>query len=332
MNHRHLAKRSLVSLFVLVVGVPGLAGAQDVPPAVDPESPQGGSKKVEVHFGEIYAERDNQPLRADIYLPAGAGPFPAVLVVHGGAWRSGSRAQLGGLAERLAQAGYTAVAISYRLAPEHKFPTQLDDCRDAVRWMRSEAAKWKIDPARIGGLGYSAGGHLVALLGALNGSELQTVQPDDADDSVAGTDKPDPTAKLQVVIAGGAPCEFRTIPAESGWLAFWLGGTRAEEPDAYRLASPAAFATSDDPPMYFYHGETDRLVALQSPQEMCKQLDEAGVENELYVVAHAGHGGAAGDREALRRGLAFLDKHLKNLPVGSAADANPPESSAGAAP
>src|SRR5262249_35028498 len=129
-------------------------------------------------------------------------PFPGMLVVHGGAWRVGSRAQLAWIASALADRGYTAVAISYRLAPSATFPAQLYDCQAAVRWMRSHASEYKIDPKHIGGFGYSAGGHLVALLGALDDNELkEDGLPADA-----------PSARLQVVLAGGAPCDFRDLP------------------------------------------------------------------------------------------------------------------------
>ncbi|MCA9235267.1 MAG: alpha/beta hydrolase [Planctomycetales bacterium] len=299
----------------------------------------GESQSYESHFGEVYAARDDGPLKADVYVPEGAGPFPGVLVVHGGAWRMGTRAQLSGLAERLAREGFTAVAISYRLAPKHLFPAQVEDCQDAVRWMRSNAARWKIDPERIGGLGYSAGGHLVALLGALNGAPIDAAElaAADAADAPAAdvddladdlTEKEDPAARLQAVIAGGAPCDFRVMPSDSERLAFWLGGSRSAKPAEYRFASPAAFVTADDPPMFFYHGEDDQLVPVASPEWMCEQLSQCHVDHDLYVVPRVGHGAAAGDSEALTRAAAFLKAHLQ------AADAAPsaPAAPAGATP
>src|SRR5205085_2692369 len=202
------------------------------------------AEPVEVLRSQVYVTRDSGKLEADVYLPRGAGPFPGMLVVHGGAWRLGSRAQLAAIANEFAQHGYTAVAISYRLAPDDKFPAQIYDCQAAVRWMRAQAVEFKIDPARIGGFGYSAGGHLVALLGTLDDKTLREKDvPKDA-----------PSARLQVVLAGGAPCDFRIMPAASERLSYWLGGSRAARPDAYRNASPAAFIRVDDPPVFFFHG------------------------------------------------------------------------------
>lgn len=255
-------------------------------------------------YGEAYVERDSGPLKADIYTPEGDGPFPGVLVVHGGAWRMGNRGQLSGVAQMLAKNGFTAVAISYRLAPQYKFPAQIEDCKAAVRWMRTNAARLKIDPERVGGYGYSAGAHLVSLLGTT-----------DADDGLEGTPgvyaQGPPSTRLQCVAAGGAPCDLRPIPDDEDFLAFFLGGSPATCREQYRLASPAAFITPDDPPMFFFHGETDQLVPLKSPEHMRVELEKAGVAAELYVVPSLGHVATAMDRVAIGRAIAFLGEHLK---------------------
>jgi acetyl esterase/lipase len=258
--------------------------------------------EVDATYGVAYVERDSGALKADVYVPRGEGPFPGVLVVHGGAWRMGTRAQLAGIAHILAQHGLTAVAISYRLAPEHKFPAQIEDCKAAVRWMRAQAAQWKIDPEHIGGFGYSAGAHLVSLLGTTS-----------VEDGLEGVDHPEqqPSTRLQAVVAGGAPCDFRLIPPTVDGLAFWLGGTSGEAPDQYRLASPAAFISADDPPFFFFHGEGDQLVPLFSPTFMRMALVKAGVPADMYVAPKLGHIACAADVESITRAVTFLETHLK---------------------
>jgi len=261
-----------------------------------------GAGGVIATYGEVYVERDSGPLKADIYTPEGDGPFPGVLVVHGGAWRMGTRGQLAGVAQLLAKHGFTAVAISYRLAPQYKFPAQIDDCKAAVRWMRANAERLKIDPERIGGYGYSAGAHLVSLLG--------TTDPNDGLEGVADAAHASST-RLQCVAAGGTPCDLRPIPDDEDGLSFFLGGSPATCRDLYRLASPAAFVTPDDPPMFFFHGENDQLVPLDSPVRMQRELTAAGVEADLYIVPKLGHTAAAMDREAIDRAIVFLAAHLK---------------------
>ncbi len=258
--------------------------------------------QFDVSYGRTYATRDTGPLEADVYMPHGTGPFPAMLIVHGGAWRMGTRVQLAGISSQFAKRGYTAISVDYRLAPQSKFPAQIYDCQAAVRWMRANAKEFKINPERIGGFGYSAGGHLVALLGTLDDKTLQeSGLPSDA-----------PSARLQCVLAGGAPCDFRVIPADSAQIAFWLGGTRAEKPDMYRDASPAAYISSDDPPMYFFSGEDDILVPIASPRAMVSSLKAAGLTAEMYPIKNAGHLQALFDAGAMDHAFAFADRYLKN--------------------
>jgi acetyl esterase/lipase len=265
--------------------------------------------KVDVLWSKTYVKRDTGPLDADVYMPRGDGPFPGMLVVHGGAWRIGTRAQLSSAAKKFAEHGYTAVAISYRLAPKSTFPAQIYDCQAAVRWMREHAKEFKIDTQHIGGFGYSAGGHLVALLGTLGDDDYK--EEGVADDA--------PSARLQCVLAGGAPCDFRNLPPQSRMLAYWLAGTPADKPENYRNASPANFVTKDDPPMYFFSGEEDFLVPISSPRRMVDLLLKAGLTAELFPIRDAGHMQALFDRDALQKALAFADKNLKDGGAAKAA-------------
>jgi acetyl esterase/lipase len=267
--------------------------------------PAAAESEVDISTGVAYCQRDAGPLKADIYLPKGVGPFPGMLVVHGGAWAMGTREQLAGAALFLAEHGYTAVSIEYRLAPQDKWPAQIYDCAAAVRWMRAHASEYKIDPTRIGAFGYSAGGHLAALLGVLGDDQLRE----------SGVAADAPSARLQVVLAGGAPCDFRVIAPDSDRLAYWLGGTPAEKPDAYRDASPANYVTASASPMFFFHGESDELVQIRSPQKMVERLRELGVPAEFYTVKGAGHIPAALDQTAREKALAFADHVLKGVPL-----------------
>ena len=253
----------------------------------------------------VYKEIDGKKLRLNVFVPKGDGPFPAVLVVHGGAWRTGSRTQLTMYAKSLARRGFSCFAINYRLAPEHKSPAQIEDCRDAVRWIRQHAAKHKTDPSRIGAIGYSAGGHLVSLL---------------ATTGLAKEDDPKGVStKIVAAVAGGAPTDFRATRENSKALSYWLGGSRGEKPEIYDAASPAAFVDKDDAPIFFYNGSTDLLVPVKNhrtigyagPTALHAALQKAGVETDLHVIKGAGHFFAILNKTALNAGYAFLDKHLK---------------------
>lgn len=278
---------------------------------------------VEVRSAQTYAEPEGHALAADVYLPAGEGPFPGALVVHGGAWVVGSKTRMRRMANRLAERGYVAVAIDYRLAPKYKFPAQLDDCRAALGWMRDNAETLRLDPNRIAGVGYSAGAHLVSLL-ALSAAE--TLHHDTASDDERAEAR---RWLLQAVVAGGTPTDFQQMKPDAKYLSFWLGGTRAELADVYRRASPIAFATPHAPPTFLFHGEKDLLVPVVSSQLLKTTLDDAGVECELLVVPKQGHIKTFGDAPVFEKGCDFLDRHLKSPAVSSV---QPGEAAAGTVP
>lgn len=264
--------------------------------------------KPQRHADVVYASPGGADLLADVYVPSGEGPFPAVLVVHGGAWRSGGKTQMRFVAERLAAEGYVAVAIAYRLAPKHKFPAQVDDCLSAVRWMRDQAAQYKIDPQRVGVWGYSAGGHLAAMLGGLDSSAGFAGH----EGAVHGA------TRVQAVVAGGAPCDFRPIEADNEQLVYWLGATRAQDASRYDRASPIVYASRDDPPVFFYHGEKDSTVEIKHPRAMAEALRGLGVPAEVHVVPEAEHIKAIFDRPAADEAIKFLNRHLKGAPGAEA--------------
>ncbi len=253
---------------------------------------EAASPEPEVQRNVPYGDDDDFRHTADIYMPPGEGPFPAVLMIHGGAWTSGSKGHMIGHARTVAEAGYTVVSINYRLAPKHPFPAQIDDCRAALAWMKTNAAKYKIDPERMATYGYSAGGHLASLLGM---------------QCCGDADGP----QVKCVIAGGAPCEFRDMPANVSALSFWLGGSRSEQPENYRLASPTTFVCKNSPPVFFFHGEKDNIVRLDSPAALDKLLQKEGVKTQFYSISGKGHIGAFLDAKAPTEAVKFLDSVLK---------------------
>lgn len=245
----------------------------------------------------VYSKVGDRELLLDAFLPDSEGPCPAVLVVHGGAWRGGNRKQLRGYAEALAQQGLVCFAIDYRLAPQHKFPAQIEDCRSAVKWIREHAGEYHVDASKLGAIGYSAGGHLVSLLGT-TGAE-------------ASQKNGDVDLRLQVVAAGGAPTDFRWFPDNGAWAEYWMGGDLSEVPDKFKAASSTAFADKNDAPMFFFNGTKDKLVPLVWTQSCFKALKDAGVETDMHTVEGAGHLEAAQDEEALKKAYAFLVSHLR---------------------
>ena len=128
-----------------------------------------GETGVKVHFDVSYCEQKDPLQLADVYMPA-AGDiehqprFPAIIAIHGGAWISGDKRFDALHCRKMAQKGYVVMAINYRLAPKHKHPAQIDDCREALRWLHEHAHEYPIAPDSLGVGGSSAGGHLGALM------------------------------------------------------------------------------------------------------------------------------------------------------------------------
>ncbi|WP_428381631.1 alpha/beta hydrolase fold domain-containing protein [Nevskia ramosa] len=267
-----------------------------------PETPQPArvERSYSVQRDQLFTP-PNWPkaLLADVYTPSGAPPsgdcWPAVLVIHGGGWKSGDREQVESLAERVAKRGYVAVNITYRLVPDALFPAPVEDVQQAVRWLRANAERYQVDPTRIGAWGYSAGAHLAALVGGLSpGDRLY------AED-----------ARLKVVVAGGIPSDLRKF--HGGTLVpNFLGEHWSENSVAFRESSPAAYVTAGDPPVFLYHGTWDMLVPLDQSLDYQAALDAAGVPNELYLLRGLGHIAAfLMDGAAVQRGADFLDRHLR---------------------
>jgi acetyl esterase/lipase len=255
-----------------------------------------------------YASPGGEELLLDVYVPKLAGPLPAVMVVHGGAWRSGSKGQLSKYARDLAARGMVTFAINYRLSPKHKFPAQLEDCQSAVKWVRKHAGDYKVDPKRIGAIGYSAGGHLVALMGVLG--------------KHGDPNHPETDTTLSVVCAGGAPCDFRDVNPDDWGLSFWLGGSPSQVPKQYLEASPMAFISKAAPPMLFYNGTADVLVKYQQAKAMSMALKAAGVETQFVPLEGMGHILAAIHPPTLEKAYDFLVSHLHAKTPGTHADSS----------
>ena len=254
-----------------------------------------------------YANPDGQHLQLDVARPAkGDGPFPAVLCIHGGGFRAGDRHGYDGLCLRLAQQGYVAATVEYRLAPKYQFPAAVFDCKAAVRWLRANAAKYHIDPERIGVTGGSAGGHLAQFLGVTN-----DVKKFDGDDG-----NPDQSSQVVCVVNCYGPSDFTKSYGHSKdaavVLPLWLGGDLETARRRHIEASPLYWVTPDAAPTLCIHGTKDDYVAYEQATWIVDRLKAADVEAELLTIEGAGHGFHGADAEKADQAMiAFFDKHLK---------------------
>jgi acetyl esterase/lipase len=298
----------MLALVVLAFQTP----ANGVNTAAEPDD------SISIEKGITYTTVDKEKLLLDIAIPPGDGPFPCLVLLHGGAWQGGSRKDFtvgskdknGKMSpswiETIAKKGYVAAAVSYRLAPKFKFPAMVEDSRAAVRFLRANAKKYKIEPKEFGSVGFSAGAHLALLLGVC--------------DKSAGFDVGDNLAEsgqVQCVVDFFGPADLSLYAAstglEDGYMVPFLGKECKTDPNIYKKASPITYVSKNSPPILLLHGTIDFIVPIKHSETLLKSLKDAGATAELITVPFAGHGGwnASDMGKSTTAAFQFLDAHLK---------------------
>ncbi len=294
------------------------AGAEELPAEPSVAKSASGTPKVPIKVvsNQRFSQAEGKAGLCDVYSPITAPPsdgYPVVLVVHGGGWISGDKWTLEGYSRLLARNGFVAVTINYRLAPQHKFPAQVDDVRDALVWMVENAQKLSINVGRLGLFGYSAGGHLSALVAALADEPLaeRTAASNWAVDDSRWTRLP----SIRAVCAGGPPCDFRSLPIDNTALAYFLGGSRRERPQVYTAASPTAHVSASDPVTQIIHGESDLLVPIETSRAFHQAQIAAGVDSRFQTMPKQGHMVTFLNPKTGDTMLAFFNEVLKPKPA-----------------
>jgi acetyl esterase len=225
-----------------------------------------------------YCHAGGVSLKLDASIPDGKGPFPAVIVVHGGGWQNGDKQKnCKPLFDPLSQAGYAWFTVNYRLAPEHRYPAAIDDVVEAIRYVEEHARQYKVDLKRVAITGESAGGHIVSLIGARYGHDLQ----------LAAVIPFYPVNDFEAIVTG----QDKT-PGAIKAVSTFFGFTDVNE-NAVRLmreGSPITYVKKGMPPYLFIHGTADALVKIHQSQAMCEKMKQAGNRCEIYAVEGAGHG------------------------------------------
>jgi acetyl esterase/lipase len=257
--------------------------------------------------GIEYSNPDGEHLQLNLALPkAGEGPFPAVLCIHGGGFRAGKRESYDVLCQKLAQRGFVAATITYRLAPKHKFPAAVHDTKAAVRWLRANAGTYKLDPERIGVTGGSAGGHLAQFLGV-------TAHVSRFEGTGGNADQP---SHVACVVNVYGPSDFtqsygKSVDAHEV-LPLWFGGNLETHKELHIQGSPLYWVTPDAAPTLCIHGTEDKYVAHEQAIWLIDKLQAATVPAELLTLEGAGHGFKGPDAERAEQALfEFFDRRLK---------------------
>ena len=257
--------------------------------------------------GLEYTNPDGQHLQLNLARPSEQPALsPAVLCIHGGGFRAGNRDRWNKLCQQLAERGYVAATASYRLAPKYQFPAAVHDVKAAVRWLRANAEKYRIDPARIGVVGDSAGGTLVQLLGVTAHVPEMEGDGGHADQSSAVTCVVNYYGANDFTKSYDKSVDAREV------LPLFLGGDVEHARRRHILASPLYWVTPDAAPTLLLHGTKDPYVAFEQATWIHDRLKAAEVEVQLLELKDAGHGFKGTDAERAERALfEFFDRHLK---------------------
>jgi len=234
----------------------------------------------DVHKSVIYKEVGPRPLRLDLYVPnGGLTDCPVIVFVHGGAWFVGYRGDYEDYACALATEGIAVALIEFRLTPPEGFFDQVADIKDAIRWVRSHAEEYGINPDGIGLYGSSSGGHLAALVADSDGT------PDDPPgESCAVAAAMYVHGVYDMAQPGGA------IPWARLVVAVMFDGSRADPCEAARAASPVCLVEGDEPPTLILHGAEDKWIPIEQVRRYANALRAAGVPTDLVVFENQGHG------------------------------------------
>lgn len=296
--------------FMLLAGVACSALTGCASPLPDPD------------HAEIAYATQSSAQTLDIYLPDGNGPFPLVINVHGGGFRMGDKDMLDApIAEALLATGIAVASIDYRLSGEAKFPAAIEDAKAAVRFLRANAGRYRLDPDRFLVFGQSAGGNLASLIGT-NGNAAVFDNPALGNPGVPST--------VVAVIDWFGPSDFSLLdrhareqgcPPDHGAAdspeSAYLGAAIGTVPDKVRASNPITYADPQDPPFLLQKGTEDCLVPVGQSRVLLLALQKAGVAAELELLDGAGHGDMGlwqpvfSSKANVSRVVAFAEEHLR---------------------
>lgn len=265
-----------------------------------------------IHRDVEYAVVDGHRLLLDLYVPTKIKQPRLIVWVHGGAWRSGSKARVP-LAE-LVNHGFAIASVDYRLSPVARFPAQIHDCKAAIRFLRAMQNRFGYDASKVGIAGSSAGGHLVALIGVTNGHR-------ELEGSVGG--HLDQSSDVQAIADYYGPTNFLTILQQSTphglsvrvpALDLLLGAGPAKKRELARLASPVFHVDADDPPLLMIHGDQDPQVPINQSHELHGRYKTVKRPVHFEVIHDGKHGGPGFfDGAALQLAREFFDRELRRV-------------------
>jgi len=264
--------------------------------------------------GIVFGTGGGQPLKLDLTRPKeGKGLFPALVLVHGGGWVGGGREDYRTFMEYFTREGIVCISVDYRLAPKDRFPAQLEDVKCAVRWLRANAARYHVDPNRIGALGGSAGAHLVAMLGTTAGDKRFEGSGGNPNQSSAICAMVCMSGAYDLSVGYRDSVQQKEQEGKSvrGMLEALLGAPLKGAEARYSTASPINYVSKKTVPTLLTHGTADPLVPIEQSELFYAKLKSAGVDLDYMRIDGGGHADfGKHPQEGIDRIVGFVRTHL----------------------
>ncbi len=288
-------------------------------PDLGPGGPSGVAAPTPTEADVAYADT-SAAQTLDLWLPEGTDePAPLVVWIHGGAFKLGDKAMVGGTVQPLLDAGYAVASVNYRLSGEALFPAGPQDVKAAVRFLRANAEDYGLNPDQFAAWGGSAGGNLAALLGTTG--DQDTV----LDDPALGN--ADTSSAVQAVVDWFGPTDFLQMDTQaasgegscaspeqhdpaSSPESEYLGAPIQTVPDEADAANPITYVASAEelPPFQIAHGDADCNVPFQQSEILAEAIQDAGGEATLTILPGATHADPQFDATQVEPAVAFLDE------------------------
>ena len=269
----------------------------------------------ELEANLIYTRVDEGPLRLDLMVPTkGQGPYPVVIVIHGGAWRHGDKLEVRPFMLKLAERGFASVSPEYRLAPENPFPAAVHDLKEVVRWVKLNARERLLDAKHIGAYGQTAGAHLALMLGVTSDEDgLEKPMKPTAVTATTIASRPD--SRVQAVVSVFGPTDLAAddlTPLSRQLISDFLNSPPSTNLDLARKASPLTYVTRDDPPILLFHNRGNVDIPFTQAEKLKSALEKVGNLGRLEMVSESYRLPREIEQARLNKlAFDFLDNYLK---------------------
>ncbi len=260
-------------------------------------------KNLDSSLDIVYNSLDSRELHLDAYYKKGKKPQPAVILIHGGGWKSGNKSQMKIFAQEIASKGYSCFSIEYRLSPEAQFPAAIFDVKNAIKYIKANAKKFNVNPDKVAVLGCSSGGQMAALIGTTN-NNLEFESPSGINEN----------ASVQAIIDLDGILAFKHPESEEGKVAsLWLGGSFDEKPEIWKQASALNHVSASTPPILFINSDMTRFHAGRT--DVISKLNSYKIYSEVKNISNSPHSFWFFNpwfQPMVKYTVDFLDKIFKN--------------------